>query len=159
MKGYQKKIIGLFYKQKEMLASLYGRFARKFPEQAPFWRELAEEKIFQAGWLENLYAAEQQHVVLFDEGRVKTYTLETSIDGIRILIDKVESDTIDVNCALVYTADLERSLIEKESFTYFKGLNERANSALKLLKRHTDSHLLRVEQMRNTVMPGTECRI
>ena len=137
---YQEKIISLMLKQETLLAHLYQTFAKKFPEYEALWNELAREELKHAGWVGQLRVASEKKVVLFIEGRLKTYTLETFVQGIEAQLKRAEADGFDAFQALVCTIDLERSLIEKEIFSHFEGMTEKASSVMKFLAQETKEH-------------------
>ena len=149
LKPYQKKIIDLLLEQEMLLARLYTTYSKKFQELQDFWRELAKEERQHAKWIQQLYEAEKDSLVLFDEGRIKTYTMKTFISGLEEALGKVELKEFDSWRAIVYACDIERSLIEKNVFSHFYGLTENAINVLKLLKKHTDDHLNRLEDLRS----------
>lgn len=147
LKPYQDKIIDLMLKQESMLAKLYQTFAIKFPEYEALWNKLAREEEKHAGWVEQLHVASKKKVVLFSEGRIKTYTLETFVQGIEDKINRAEADGYNARQALVCTIDLERSLIEKEVFSHFVGITEKASSVMKFLAQETKEHQKLAEKL------------
>lgn len=140
LKPYQEKIITLMLKQETLLGNLYQIFAQKFPEHEKLWHKLAKEEQKHAGWLEQLRVASEKKVVLFNEGRIKTYTLETFVQNLKEKIKRAEEDGFDVRQALVCTIDLERCLIEKNVFSHFEGLTEKASNTMKFLAKETMEH-------------------
>lgn len=147
MKDYQEKIIALLIRQESMLAILYAKFAGLFPEQKSFWQKLAEEERKHGEWLETLYEAAKRSVLLFDEGKVKTYTLNTFIEGVEATIAKVDAGQVNEQQALRVTLDLERALIEKNVFAHFEGVSDKAIGVLKQLRGQTENHIQQVEEM------------
>ncbi|HIJ89839.1 MAG: rubrerythrin family protein [Desulfobulbaceae bacterium] len=140
LKPYQEKIIALMLRQETLLARLYQIFSRKFPEHADFWNKLARDEEKHAGWLEQLREATEKKVMLFNEGRIKTYTLETFVQGLEEKIERAEADGFDTRQALICTIDLERSLIEKNVFSLFEGMTEKASRVMKFLAQETKNH-------------------
>jgi len=144
---YQDKIIDLMLKQEAMLAKLYQAFAKKFPEHEALWNKLAREEEKHAGWVEQLHVASQKKVVLFTEGRIKSQALETFVQGLEEKIERAEADGYNVRQALVCTIDLERTLIEKEVFSHFVGITEKASNVMKFLAKETKEHLELAENL------------
>lgn len=140
LKPYQEKIISLMIRQENLLAALYQRFAEKFPEYKEFWNHLAIDEKKHAGWLEQLRAGAQKKVVLFSESRVKTYTMETLVQGVEEKLNRAELDGFNARQALACTIDLERSLIEKNVFSHFEGMTPKASSVMKFLAQETKGH-------------------
>ncbi|MFA7348056.1 MAG: ferritin family protein [Desulfurivibrionaceae bacterium] len=137
---YQQEILALMLKQESLLAKLYQIFAKKFPVHEKLWNKLAREEEKHAGWVEQLRVASEKKVVLFSESRIKPHTLETFVHGIKEKIKQAETDGFDARQALVCTIDLERCLIEKNVFSHFEGLTEKASSTMQFLAKETREH-------------------
>ena len=75
LKPYQEKMIQQFITQERLLSKLYAAFAEKFPSYHEFWKKLSQEEERHARLIEKLSQAEKKGLILFDEGVVKTYTL------------------------------------------------------------------------------------
>jgi len=144
LKTYQKDIFKLMIKQESLMAKLYTLFAEQFPEHGEVWNELVKEEKKHAGWLKQLYEAEEKGIVLFDEGKVKTYTMKAYIEYLEQIIVRAENNELTLAQAITYTLDFERSLIEKNIFTHFDSTSEKAKSVLKRLTVDIESHIKRV---------------
>lgn len=147
LKPYQKKILTLMLQQETLLSSLYQTFAQKFPKHEEFWNKLAKEEKKHAGWVEQLCAATEKNIVLFSEGRVTSYTLETFIKGLEEKLNRAQADGFDARQAIVCTIDLERCLLEKAIFSHFDGLTEKASNVMKFLAKETKEHQELAEQL------------
>lgn len=139
-KPYQQEILALMLKQETLLAKLYQVFAQKFPVHEKLWHKLAREEKKHAGWIKQLRAASEKKVVFFSASPIKPHTLETFVHGIEEKIKQAEADGFDARQALVCTIDLERSLIEKNVFSLFEGMTEKASSTMKFLLTETKEH-------------------
>ncbi len=147
LKDYQEKIIALLIKQEVVMATLYDKFAERFPAQKDFWQKLAKEERKHAAWLEQLYDAIQKSVVLFEEGKVKYYAMDTFIEWVEGAIAKVDAGEINEQQAFFLSRDMERSLIEKNVFSHFEGVSDKAKGVLKFLVDQTEGHVQLVEEM------------
>jgi len=58
-----------------MLSELYGHFAEQFPQYETFWNTLSREEDRHAKLLQNLLEAAKGSKIRFDEGGIKTYTV------------------------------------------------------------------------------------
>ncbi|MHB8149648.1 MAG: rubrerythrin family protein [Desulfobulbia bacterium] len=154
LKPYQEKIITLLLKQETLLASLYQTFAQKFPEHEEFWSQLAREEEKHAGWLEQLRAATKKKVVLFNEGRIKTYTMETFVQGLEEKLNRAKTGGFDARQALACAIDLERCLIEKNVFSLFDGMTDKAGNTMKFLAKETREHQARAEKLYRETAKG-----
>jgi rubrerythrin len=144
----QKTIIDLLIEQEKLLAQLYAVFSEKFTEHGKFWKKLSREEHGHAKWLEQLYEAGEKDIVHFDEGRITPFSLGTFISGVKDAIHSAESEQMDQKAAFIRTADLERSLIEKNVFSCFNGLTDKAINALGFLEKQTQEHLAQAESLR-----------
>lgn len=148
----QKKTIHLLIKQEKLISRLYTIFSNKFTAHKDFWKTLAKEELVHSKWLEQLYEAGEKDLVHFDEGKITTISIELFIKGLEDTIRKAKSDELNDKTALIKTADIERSLIEKNMFSQFSGITGKAKNTMKLLEKETREHLSRVETRRRQVL-------
>ncbi|MFZ5774477.1 MAG: hypothetical protein ACOY3Z_03215 [Thermodesulfobacteriota bacterium] len=151
LKPYQEKIISLMIRQETLLATLYQSFARQFPEYEAFWNKLSLEERKHAGWLEQLRDATAKKVVLFSEGRIKTYTLETLVKGVEEKLRRAEAGGFDLRQAMACTVDLERALLEKNIFSHFVGMTTKAENVMKFLAQETQAHQTLAQQLQDEI--------
>lgn len=144
LKAYQEKIIRQLIEQEKMLSELYAVFARQFPKNEKFFMYLSKEENRHAKLIEKLYEAAKDDKVIFDEGKMKTCTLDAFIKRLQVILTKAKNKEYDLAGALVCVADYETSLIEKNIFTHFESINEKVNSTLKRLHSETLNHVDRV---------------
>jgi rubrerythrin len=148
LKQYQKKIIELMIRQELLLAKLYTLFAEQFTEQSEIWDDLANEEKKHASWLKKLYDAGEKGLILFDEGKIKTYTMNSYIDHLMGILVRAENQELTQNQAITFALDLEHSLIEKNAFARFDSTSEKARSILKKLTTETEKHIKKVQALR-----------
>ena len=147
----QKRIIDLLIKQEKLLAHLYTIFSEKYLKHRDFWKKIAAEENLHAKWLEQLYSATEKDLIHFDEGNITIFSLEIYIKGVEEVIRKAECDELNNKRALVIVADFERSLIEKNVFTNFEGLTDKAKKVMKNLEKQTREHLSQIENYIDTL--------
>lgn len=140
MKPYQKKIVELMEKMESLLSEIYGIFAERFPEHKEFWSKMSDEEASHARIVSKLHALIEKGDVLFDEGKIKTYTMNTLIDHIEKVKTKVETEDITILQALTYANDFEQSLVEKNAFSHFDSASAKVRIALKALAIDTERH-------------------
>ncbi len=68
--------------------------------------------------IEKLRASEKKGRIFFDEGRVKTYTLNLIIGRLEEIVGKAEKRGFDLPAAFACAVDYESALIEKGVFTH-----------------------------------------
>lgn len=152
IKPYQDKIIRQMIEQERLVSELYAMFAKDFPEYSDFWNELSEEEKKHAELIEKLGEAEKKGLVLFDEGKTRTYTLTTFIDHIEKQIQRARDKEFTIGAALSCANDIEQSLIEKEVFTRFDSVAEKAGVILNRLREDTKIHSEKLKNKKNEVV-------
>lgn len=151
MDEQQKTAIALLYKQEMLLARLYRIFARTFPEYEDFWVSLAREEELHADWIKQLYQAEKKDIVAFEGKKVRSTALNTYLEHLDQAIKKAEQKGFELRTAIAYTLDFERSLIERNVFSHFEGLDDRSRKVMKTLQTETRKHVKKIEEMAKTV--------
>ena len=144
---YQEQILHQYQLQEALLSKLYSVFALQFPEYGEFWERLSLDEDKHARLIEKLSQAAAKGLVLFDEGKIKIFALDTFIKRLEMLIAKAEKGEIQAQSAFTFAADYETSLIEKNVFTRFEALTEKSKSVLNLLNSETLEHIERVKNM------------
>jgi len=147
LKPYQEKIIQQMITQENLLSRLYALFAQQFPEYAEFWGKLSEEEAVHSKLIEKLWEIEKKGLVFFDEGRVKTNTLNLIIGRLEEIVGKAEKCGFDLPAAFACALDYESALIEKGVFTHFDSLDEKIKGSLKRLQDETLKHVERIGHM------------
>ncbi|MBI9084424.1 MAG: hemerythrin family protein [Desulfobacterales bacterium] len=155
LKDYQNKIIRQFQTQELLLADLYTEFGRRFPEDRDFWDQLVREETMHARLIEKLHDVVKKGSMIFDEGKVKTYTLTAMIERIEALVQGARrGDLNNRREALAQALDLESALIEKGVFTHFEPMTDNARAVLKRLNSETLDHVVRVRRMHAGARPA-----
>lgn len=147
VKPHQERILQQYQRQETLLSLLYSVFARQFPEYGEFWRRLSLEEDKHARLVEKLSRAAAKGVVLFDEGKIKSFALDTFIKRLETLIEKAEKGEIKALSAFSVAADFETSLIEKNVFSRFGALSEKSKKVLDSLNSETLEHIERVKKV------------
>jgi hypothetical protein len=151
MTPHQEKVLQQYQKQEMLLSRLYSIFARLFPEFKEFWEKLSLEEDRHARLVEKLSQAAKKGLVSFEEGRVKTFALDTFIKRLEMLIKNAEKGVFTVRSAFSVAVDFETSLIEKKVFTRFVALNTKNKKILQLLNLETLEHIERVKKTQRTL--------
>jgi hypothetical protein len=143
---YQEKIIQQMVTQEKLLSKMYALFAQQFPEYAEFWGRLSKEEESHSKLIEKLWEAEDKGLVSFEEGKIKTYTLELLVGRLQELVEKAEKGDFTLPAAFAHAVDYETALIEKNIFTHFDSSNEKIKRRLKMLQDETLDHVERIKQ-------------
>ena len=151
LEAYQEKLIHQLIEQERLLSKLYSVFSDQFPDHRTFWTGLSNEESRHAQLLEKLLEAARSGKVMFDEGKVKTYTLFAFIDRLKAIIQKAENHEFGIKQAMAQAADYETSLIEKNVFTRFDSVSEKSRNVLKVLGMETMKHIEKIKLERSRI--------
>lgn len=147
MEPYQKKITALMVRQKLLVAQLYDIFSDTFPKYATFWHELAKEEKKHATWIKKLCQAEEKCMVTFNEGKIRTYTMNTYIDYMENIIKQAKNGKFDMKMAAAITLHIEMSLIEKNFITHFQIIDPDCKGIIIMLERETKKHIKKAQDL------------
>jgi len=117
-KPYQEKIIQQMVTQENLLSRLYALFAQQFPEYAEFWGKLSTEEETHSKLIEKLWEIEKKGLVFFDEGRVKTNTLNLIIGRLEEIVGKAEKCGFDLPAAFACALDYIGSHRKRGFYTF-----------------------------------------
>ena len=148
LEPFQEKIIDQLIQQETLLSKLYAHFAEQFPRHATFWENLSREEQRHANLIEKLREAALAGKVFFDEGQMKTYTLNAFISRLEEVVAKAGRGEMSLAAAFSYAVDYESSLIEKKVFSRFDSLSDKAKGTLGILQAETEKHVDRIRKAR-----------
>ena len=154
LKPFQEKILQQLIQQENMLSELYEIFADQFPLHEKFWEKLSLEEKRHSKLLEKLYAAATTEKISFDEGKIKSITLNAFLSRLGDIIIKAKNNEYTLSAALTCAVDYETSLIEKKIFTHFDSLNKKVKDTLKILQSETLNHVDQVRKAREQLKKG-----
>ncbi|MCP4024179.1 MAG: hypothetical protein GY729_20225, partial [Desulfobacteraceae bacterium] len=117
-----------------------------------FWGKLSREEKKHATLVQKLLDAAKKGKIFFDEGKIKTYTLDTFITRLEDIIQQAQNNEFTLPAALACAVDYEASLIEKNIFTHFDSLNDKVKGTLKILQSETLSHVERVRKAQQSLI-------
>jgi rubrerythrin len=144
LKTHQEKIIEQLIDQEKLLSELYAVFSKQFPQYQEFWEKMSKEELRHSKLIEKLFEAAKKGKVFFDEGKIKTYTLNAFLARFGSIMEKAERGEFDLISAFACAVDYETSLIEKNVFTRFDSLSDKAKGVLKILQSETVNHVNRI---------------
>lgn len=145
LKTYQSRIIYLLTRQELLTAEMYRFFAGLFPDRRDFWDELAREEMEHATWVEYLYKKATTDTVRFDEGKIKTYTVESFIKYLEDNLSKVKEKAPTLQAAFSLALNIENSMLVRRIFELFVSSDPETTAILKDLRAKTSAHRKRIE--------------
>lgn len=143
---YQNRIIELFIKQELLIASLYDKFSTSFLAQKEFWEGMAGEEREHAGWIKHFHSNVVTDKIHFSEGKVRTYTLQSSIDYINGILIEFSTRHFNSSKAVSIALDIEKALLEKNVFKCFNGDSDEVKRILEVLITEQERHYQKIER-------------
>ena len=148
MEENQQELIELLRRQENLLSELYAAFADKFSDFRKFWLSVSREEAKHAEWLGKLAAADAKGLVHFNKEHLNITAVRTFVSYIEGLLAKVSSTEFTVAKSFITAIDLEKALIEKNTFSKFAAVSPAALKVLESLKAETTKHIQKIEKMK-----------
>jgi hypothetical protein len=145
LKPFQSKIIVLFAQQELRIAELYRFYASLYPDLREFWTNLSMEQMEFATWIEYFYKKSDEGTAQFQEGNVKTYTVESFVKFLEDNLVKVKEKAPTLQAAFRLALDIENSLIVKKVFDRFQSADRKLATVLATLRDRKRVHLKQLE--------------
>ena len=145
LKGYQSKIVVLHARQELILAELYRFFAHLYPDLRDFWSELSREQMEHATWIEYCHKKAEEGSLNFEEGNIKTYTVESFVKYLEENIAKVKEKAPSPQGAFSLALGIENSLLIKRVFDRFQSGDQELTTLLGSLREKKKAHFKRLE--------------
>ncbi len=136
----QIKILMLMHELEETLAEIYRLFSEKIPGHDPLWQTLIKQEQEHAEAVRTLYRLTYEKGSVFEEADLRAEGVRTVIDYIRGIIDATRLGRVGELQALTAAHDIEKSMIERDLFAYFKVRPEFADT-LKYLHDSSYDHI------------------
>lgn len=146
LKDYQEKILSLLHEHETLLMELYLIFAEQFPELRDLWLLLAKDEKNHADAIKKCVSLVNEGKCIFNEGKIRTYTVNTSIKHIKEITKKTKNEELTLISALSHTRDIETAAIEKNFFKAFISNDNETKFFLKGLGAEVNDHLQRVQK-------------
>lgn len=142
---HQIKILMLFYDLEKALFEFYEVLSTIYPEHNTLWRKLIEEEHMHAEAVRKLYKLTYEGKALFDEGTIHHAGVQSIIDYIHSITESARHKAYNEKQLLTISRDIERTLVERKLFDYFKVSSEFA-VLLKTLREGSEAHSVMVEK-------------
>lgn len=155
LKNYQARIIYLLTQQELKIAEIYRFFSGLFPAMREFWDALAQEKMEQATWIEYLYRKAQADIVQFQDGKIKTYTVESFLKYLDENLTKIKMKAPTVQTAFSLALGIEQSLLVRKVFDHFQTSDRETMAVILELQNKNKEHAERIEQAAATAAAAT----
>jgi len=135
------EFIQLLHKHELSIAALYETFAVILPSSRNIWMTYANEERLHAEWINALHAHMNNEEISFEQTKLTTQSIRTSIDYIHSQIEKVVKSKMDLKQALIIAIDIEKSLLESAFFRVFKLKGPKAEKIQSRLVEATKAHI------------------
>jgi rubrerythrin len=145
LKTYQSRIVYLLTQQELLIAEIYRFFAGLFPERRDFWEDLARDQMEHATWVEYFYKKAASDTIRFEEGKIKTYTVESFVKYLEENLAKVKEKAPTLQAAFSLALNIENSLLVRRVFELFLSSDPEMIKLLKNLQTKLKAHRSRIE--------------
>ncbi|MDY6990684.1 MAG: hypothetical protein SWQ30_21795 [Thermodesulfobacteriota bacterium] len=135
------EFIQLLQKHELSIAALYETFAVILPSSRKIWMTYANEERLHAEWIKALHGHMNNEEISFEQTKLTTQSIRTSIDYIHSQIEKVVKSKMDLKQALIIAIDIEKSLLESAFFRVFKLKGPKAEKIQSRLVEATKAHI------------------
>lgn len=153
-KPYQLQIIDLLLRIFEMFSDFYLLSAERFPHEAEFWRELAEDKKKHLDCLRKLMNSWKKGAVMFEEGKIKTYTLDAFLSYLAGVVTKAENGELSLDQTMTLARDLENSLVVRKVFEHFDAPSGEIKDLINRMNNQSEQHHRMVMETINRCSAG-----
>jgi len=145
------EFIQLLQKYELSVATLYETFATILPSSKEAWMNYAKEERLHAKWIQKLHAYLKDEKISFEQTRITTQAIQTSIDYIGTQIDKAIGSKIGLEQALTIAIDIEKSLLESAFLKVFKLSGPQAEKIRSKLLEATQTHTRRLSEWQTKI--------
>ncbi len=144
LKPYQTRILYLLTRQELLIAEIYRFFAGLYPDHREFWNDAAKEEMEHATWVEYLYKKAAAGEIRFDEGKTRTYTVESFVKYLEENLARVKERAFLPPAAFALAVNIENSLLARGVFDLFEGADAESRSLLLDLREKLKEHRRRI---------------
>ncbi|CAB1065826.1 hypothetical protein D1BOALGB6SA_10625 [Olavius sp. associated proteobacterium Delta 1] len=134
------EFIELLQKYELSIAALYETFATILPLTRNEWSNYAGEERLHAKWINVLHGYLKDEKISFEQTKMASQAITTSIDFIERQIQNALESKIDLKQALVFAIDIEESLLESAFLKVFKLNGAKAKKIQARLIEATEAH-------------------
>ena len=112
----QRRIIDRLIKWEELVGALYKRYAIRFPEQGPAWRQLAREEQTHAGALGAIRKMLDAGHHLEGVGEFDSDIIEQEVSEVRKALKRADHAELRLDEAVATARQIESSIIESKFY-------------------------------------------
>lgn len=129
------------------IAGLYEIAAKKWPENAELWINMAGEEIKHAEYIKSLTDILIKKPAAFEIGRaINVDAIKSALDWINKNVAEIEQGKFDGRKALILGRDLEQSILESKYSEILKTENLEYNKIVKQIVRETFVHKKMIDE-------------
>ncbi len=141
----QVKMLMRMYDLEQSLAEMYALFAKKFPQHGDLWQRLVMEEQEHAEAVQKFYRLTYEKSVSFSEGPLRIGAVEAIIEYVKKNCEIAQRGLLTAAQALGISRDIEKSMIAKDIFKYFRVRVDFAN-LLQYLRDSSEDHARLVDE-------------
>lgn len=112
----QQRIVDRLVEWEELVGKLYLRYAERFPDQGPTWRQLAREEQTHAAALGAIRKMLDAGHLLENVGQFDGDIIEQEVDEVRAALQRAEHPNLQLHEAVATAREIEHSVIESQFY-------------------------------------------
>jgi rubrerythrin len=123
------------------VASLYGHFAKKFPELSEFWKARMQDELRHAGFIKAVFDKAVSGNACGGGRTFPVVEIKYCLKKVKNFVDHAERQEMSLNAAFTRALETERDMLERHLFDLRDGDDPEIMDLLTKLKADTEYHM------------------
>lgn len=141
------RYIDVMKAHEKAIGDLYRLFAKKIPKEEKFWNKIAREEDSHADILQLLDDQVESRETVFIPRDFKLVDILESLDFIKVIIEATAGQNkVTMKEALEAALQIEKSMLEKEFFSFFDSDSKEFQKDIEDLRIYTEQHIERLSE-------------
>ncbi|HEY5791499.1 MAG TPA: hypothetical protein VIX81_12795 [Gammaproteobacteria bacterium] len=143
----QRRILDRLIEWEESAAKLYGRYARRFPEQAEVWLGLAREEAEHAAALRAFHVLLDHGFLLEGIGGFDSSIVDQEIATARTALERADKPSLQLADAIATARAIETSVIETQFYDVVSCKAPEFEAIAEMIVGGSDRHLEKLRSL------------
>ncbi len=139
-KADQLKALEAQAELEDVISALYQAYAKRFPQQKPFWSRLATDEVKHADWVRSFRDKVAGGSVVVPEDRFRMSQLEASLSQVKDHLSRAQEPALPLKSAFSTAMYIEHSMLETHLFEFLKSDKAELKDLLARLHGETERH-------------------
>jgi len=124
----------------DMVGRIYAAYAKHFPDLEDFWLDLSRDEMEHGRLVRFLGDGIASGITSFTAVEIKPQSVQMFFSYLHSQAARAETETMTLVAALSIALNIEKSILEADYFTYFKGSSIMTANAIRQLLEETKRH-------------------